>query len=64
MSKKILTNKVRTREENSHPYLKISLRKRLIASGAIDLRDNHTISQKGSYIVISPKDKSKKIRQK
>lgn len=48
------------REKNAFPYLEISLEERLKKSGAIDLNDNHTISEDGHYWTIKPIDETKK----
>lgn len=63
MKKKIrvLTPRI-SREHLANPF-KESYKKRLIKSGAIDLRDNHTIIDLGNgYLKIEPIEKNKKIK--
>jgi hypothetical protein len=53
----------KTREEALFPYLGIPIKERLIASGAVDLRENHTIHDMGNgYIQIRAIDKTKLIK--
>ena len=53
--------KIQTREESLYPYLKIPLEDRLKESGAIDLRDNHTVEKlENGMIRIHPIDHTKK----
>jgi hypothetical protein len=39
--------------------ISLSIEERLKLSGAIDLRDNHTIEKDGHYMIIKPIDKTK-----
>jgi hypothetical protein len=63
MTKKKEIKKLSNREKNAFPYLSMSLDERLQKSGAIDLSDNHIISEDGHYWTIRPIDKNKKKKR-
>ena len=61
--KKVSTKNIKSRAEVIHPYLAMSLNERLVKSGSIDLRDNHTIEYlEGGYIAVHPIDSTKLIQ--
>ena len=64
MKKKVKTKNMKSREEFSNPCLRRSIKERLFLSDSIDLTDNHTIEIDGNYLIITPIDKSKKVKKK
>jgi len=60
--KKVIVSKVKTRAEFLFPWLNIPMIDRLRASGAVDLKDNHTVTDLGNgYIRVEAIDKTKLI---